>query len=69
MAKGKAVQGVRTKDSGVKGKPVPIADATAGDEGIDEVSRKNTAQEDMPIPDDQSSTPPGAAFKDKHDLP
>ena len=69
MAKRKAVQRVRTEDSGVVDKSVPTADTTAGDEGIDDVSRKSTSQPDAPVPDDQSSTPPGPAFKGQHDLP
>ena len=67
MAKGKSAQGVRTKDSGVMDKSVPIADATAGDEGIDD-GQKTEGLEPL-VPDDQTSTPPGPAFKDKHDLP
>jgi len=61
--------GCTAEDSGVMDKSLPTADKTAGDEGIGDVSRKNRAQHEAPVPDDQTSTPPGPAFKGKHDLP
>ena len=70
MAKGKSDRGVRTEDSGVVEKSRPVTDASSGDEGIDDVNEKNSAEPGLlEVPEDQTSTPPGAAFKDKHDLP
>ena len=69
MAKGKSDRGVRTEDSGVVEKSLPVTDASSGDEGIDD-GRKNRAESGLlEVPEDQTSTPPGPAFKDKHDLP
>ena len=65
---GKSDRGVRTEDSGVVEKSLPVTDASSGDEGIDDVHRKNRAESGLlEVPEEQTSTPP--AFKDKHDLP
>jgi hypothetical protein len=50
-------------------KSVPVTDATSGDEGIDDRNPNNEAEPGAPVPDDQTTTPPGPAFKDKHDIP
>ena len=60
MAKGKSGRGMRTEDPGAVDKSVPVTD---------ERNPKNRAEPEQLIPDDQTSTPPGPAFKDKHDLP
>ena len=69
MTKGKADRGVRTEDSAVVDKAVPVTDATSGDEGIDDGNPNNKSEPGAPVPDDQTTTPPGPAFKDKHDIP
>jgi hypothetical protein len=70
MAKGKADRGVRTEDPGVVDQSMPVTDATSGDEGIDDRNPENRAKSGLlESPEDQTSTPPGPAFKDKHDLP
>ena len=70
MAKTKSDRGARTDDSGIVDKSVPVSDAASGDEGIDDVNAKNQAEPGLlEVPEDQTSTPPGPAFKDKHDLP
>ena len=70
MTKGKADRGVRTEDSAVMDKQsVSVTDGTSGDEGIDDQNPKNKAEPGALVPDDQTTTPPGPAFKDKHDIP
>ena len=90
MVKGYSDRGVRTEASSVDA-GLPLADATAGDEGIDDGLRGEPGKpqtspkepsksrdidpgdmgddllEDLvEDPPDETSTPPGPTFKDKH---
>ena len=69
MAKGKSNRRARTDDSNGVNEARPITDAASGDKGND-MNPKNKAEPGLlEVPEDQTSTPPGPAFKDKHDLP